>query len=79
MDTDTRHLVGRIAALATSIIEQAHELSVQGQSPRITAEEAVETADALKEKAAGIGVLASAMEVTVSARCTGSGLSGLRS
>lgn len=34
MDDDTRALIGRLFAEATAIIEDAHEIAVQGQSPK---------------------------------------------
>lgn len=34
MGDDTRALIGRLFAEATAIIEDAHEITIQGQSPK---------------------------------------------
>ncbi|MAB14731.1 hypothetical protein FHS78_003840 [Parvibaculum indicum] len=65
MDADTRDLARQISALATRLLEQGHELSVQGQSPHITPDNAMALAATLKDTASDISVLASAVEVVV--------------
>ena len=65
MDDDTRNLTRQISAFMTKLIEQAHELSVQGQSPRISADNAAILAAALRAAAADVGALARAIEVVV--------------
>lgn len=68
MDPDTRNRARQLAAFSTRLIEQAHELSVQGQSPRLNADNAAAIVDQLKIAAAGVGVLAAAIEVLVGAQ-----------
>ena len=68
MDSDTRNLARQLAAFSTRLIEQAHELSVQGQSPRLNDGSAAVIAAQLKTATADIGVLAAAIEVVVGAQ-----------
>ena len=65
MDDGTRNLTRQISAFMTKLIEQAHELGVQRQSPRISADNAAILAAALRAAAADIGALARAIEVVV--------------
>ena len=66
MHDDTKELIGRLFAETTALIEDAHELSVQGQSSKLSVKAAIGAATAMRRMTEEAGVLAQA--VTILAR-----------
>ena len=75
MDEEALELIGRLFALATEVLEDAHERSVRGQAPDLDADE-IETIAQTIERATGdlraiaavIGMLAAAGDNASGAR-----------
>lgn len=68
MDQDTRSLVRQLFARATMILEQAHEVSVTGQSPRLTVDLGEKQALELRRSAREIAALGEAIEAVIGSR-----------
>tara|TARA_R110000868_G_scaffold29049_1_gene108010 strand:- start:307 stop:531 length:225 start_codon:yes stop_codon:yes gene_type:complete len=73
MDQDTRSLARQLFARATMILEQAHEVSVTGQSPRLTADGGTQQALELRRMAVEVASLGEAIEVVIGSRMPGRG------
>ena len=65
MGADTCDLATQMFAFATALIEQAHELCIQGQSPHISPDGAAALSAALKSAASDVRTLANAIEIVV--------------
>lgn len=73
MDQDTRALTRQLFARATMILEQAHEVSVTGQSPRLTADRGKHQALELRRIAREVTALGEAIEVVIDSQIPGRG------
>lgn len=73
MDQDTRNLARQLFARATMILEQAHEVSVGGQSPRLTADRGKRQALELRRIAREVTTLGDAIDVVIDSRIPGRG------
>lgn len=65
MDEDTRDLARQLFARATMILEQAHEASVLGQSPRLSVDRGKRQALELRKVAQEVKSLSEAIEVVI--------------
>ena len=65
MDQDTRSLARQLFARTTILLEKAHEASVAGQSPRITADLGLKRSGELKQIAGEVISLGEAIEVVI--------------
>ena len=66
MDSECRDLVRRLFALATAVIEDAHELAVRGQSSRPGPRDYRNVARQLREAANNLVALARSAELVIS-------------
>tara|TARA_R110002074_G_C12102226_1_gene625193 strand:- start:213 stop:437 length:225 start_codon:yes stop_codon:yes gene_type:complete len=73
MDQDTRSLARQLFARATMILEEAHEVSVTGQSPRLTVDGGTQQALELRRIAREVSALGEAIEAVISSRIPGRG------
>lgn len=73
MDQDTRALARQLFARATIILEQAHEVSVVGQSPRLSVEGGLEQSSELRRIALEVAALGEAIDVVIGSRIPGRG------
>lgn len=65
MDEDTRNLARQLFARATMILEQAHEASVLGQSPRLSHDRGRRQASELRKIAQDVMKLSEAIDVVM--------------
>lgn len=68
MDQDTRALARQLFARATIILEQAHEVSVVGQSPRLSVEIGLKQSSELRRIAREVAALGEAIEAVIGSR-----------
>lgn len=65
MDKDTRELARQLFAQATMILEDAHELAVEGQSARLTAQAADKYTKSLQQAGQNLVMLVEAIQVVI--------------
>jgi len=65
MDEDTRELVRGLFVAITAMIEDAHEVSVEGQSPSLDRQAAQRVSAALVRSARGLETLAQSISVII--------------
>ncbi len=63
MDDDCRELANRLFALATAMLEDATELAVAGQSPRLTSSQLANHGQRLQAAALEIAIVAEAATI----------------
>lgn len=60
MNDQRKELVSRLFVIATELLEDAHEIAIGGQSPKLNARGCVQAVDRLRETAADLTTLANA-------------------